>query len=40
MSEEIDFLLSNPLTVVLLGIAVVCIFFFIRECWKNIKDSQ
>jgi hypothetical protein len=40
MSGLIDFLLSNPLTMVLLGIVVICVFLFIRECWRNIKDPQ
>ncbi len=40
MTEKIDFLLSHPLTMILLGIVVICVFLFIRECWRNIKDPQ
>jgi hypothetical protein len=25
---------------ILLGIVVICVFLFIRECWHNIKNPQ
>jgi len=40
MTEKIDFLLSHPLTMILLGIIVICAFLFIRACWRNIKDNK
>lgn len=40
MLEKTEFLLSNPLTMVLLGIAAISVFIFIRECWRNIKKTQ
>ena len=40
MSGKIDFLLSNPLTMVLLGIIAICVFLFFLQCWRNIHNPE
>ena len=40
MTDIIHLLASHPLTLILMGIVAICVFFFIRECWKNIKSSR